>query len=248
MRKEETRISALPASRRVGSTAVKATPALDLQKGAKQPATHGRRARAIAKAIIARQTGIEQGVRGAFVRRAAGAIARIAANADEHQLQQALAAPTDIGTLAAALSESEVIGPGVRELDPMALLIARSVDHKNVLCARAGGLLNVQQVADLLGITRQAVDKRRRAHKLLALARGSDFRYPAAQFDDGEVAAGLSEVLIAVRLEGPWGTLDFLTAEHDELERETPLGWLKRHPDQLEPVLRLARAQGDHGA
>jgi hypothetical protein len=109
-------------------------------------------------------------------------------------------------------------------------------------------LLGVQQVAELLGITRQAVDKRRREGKLIAVPIGSDFRYPVAQFTDGEVVSGLRDVLAAVGLQGPWGTLDFLITPDVELEGETPLGWLKRHPDQLEPVLRLARGQGDHGA
>ncbi len=130
----------------------------------------------------------------------------------------------------------------------MASLIARSVGHKADLIAHAGGVLSVHQVAQLLGISRQAVDKRRRERTLLAVLRGSDFHYPVAQFADGEMVPGLREVLATMGLEGPWGRLDFLTAADDELEGESPLGWLKRHPDQLEPVLRLARAQGEHGA
>jgi hypothetical protein len=69
-----------------------------------------------------------------------------------------------------------------------------------------------------------------------------------AQFADGEAVAGLRDVLAAVGIAGPWGTLDFLTVPDGELEGTTPLAWLKRHPNQLEPVLRLARAQGAHGA
>ncbi len=214
----------------------------------KTAATEGRAAQLITTAILSRQLGLKRGVRSAFVERSAAAIARIVAHADESKLQDALAAATDVGTLAAALSDTDVVGQAVRELDPMASLIARSVRHKAELISRAGGVLSVQQVAELLGITRQAVDKRRRERKLLAVPRGSDFRYPAAQFTDGEVVAGLRDVLAAIGLQGSWGTLDLLTAADDELEGETPFGWLKRHPDQLEPVLRLARAQGEHGA
>jgi hypothetical protein len=103
-------------------------------------------------------------------------------------------------------------------------------------------------VAEFLGITRQAVDKRRRERKLLAVPIGSDFRYPVEQFADGEALPGLADVLAAVGLEGAWGTLDFLTATDAELDGATPLGWLKQHTGQLERVLRLARAQGEHGA
>ncbi len=106
----------------------------------------------------------------------------------------------------------------------MASLIARSVGHKADLITRVGGALSVQQVAQLLGISRQAVDKRRRERTLLAVLRGSDFHYPVAQFTDGEVVPGLREVLAAIGPEGPWGTLDFLTAADDELEGASPLG------------------------
>jgi hypothetical protein len=214
----------------------------------KLAASEGRSAKLVAKAILSRQLGLQSAVRSAFVERSAAAIARIASQADERKLQQALSASTDVGTLAAVLSDAEALGEGVRELDPMASLIARAVKHKAELIARAGGVLTVQQVAQLLGITRQAVDKRRRERKLLAIPRGGDFRYPAAQFSDGEVVAGLRDVLAAVGLQGPWGTLAFLVAPDDELEGESPLDWLKHHPGQLAPVLRLARAQGEHGA
>lgn len=217
-------------------------------KAGKAVATGGHAAKLIVEGIFRKQPGLKEGVRTVFVERSAAAIARIAANADERSLRDALTAATDVGTLAAVLSDADVVGEGVRELDPLAPLIARSVGHKIELIARAGGVLGVQQVAQLLGITRQAVDKRRREGKLLAVPKGSDFLYPVAQFADGEVAPGLREVLAAMGLEGPWGTLDFLTAADDELDGESPLGWLKRHPEQLEPVLRLARAQGEHGA
>jgi hypothetical protein len=196
----------------------------------------------------ARQGKSKDGVRGAFLRRCAAAIARIAAQADESALEDALAASTDVGTLAAVLSDTDVVGEGVRGLDPMATLVARSAGHKAELLEWAGGAFNVAQVAELLGITRQAVDKRRRERKLVAVPRGSDFRYPAAQFADGEVVAGLRDVLAAIGLRGEWGILEFLTAADNELGGATPLEWLKRHPDQLQPVLRLARAQGEHGA
>jgi len=88
----------------------------------------------------------------------------------------------------------------------------------------------------------------RRARKLLAIPWGGDFRYPAPQFSEGETTPGLVEVLAAIGLQGPWGTLGFLTTADAELQGETPLEWLKHHPPKLEPLLRLARAQGEPGA
>jgi hypothetical protein len=69
-----------------------------------------------------------------------------------------------------------------------------------------------------------------------------------AQFTDGHVVAGLHNVLAAIGLQEPWGKLDFLTAADEELDGATPLEWLKRYPDELQPVLHLARAQGGRGA
>jgi hypothetical protein len=252
MEKKEKRVSGALPSRRALSRGKRPRVTVSGRRAEnaakKMAAAGGYAAKEIARAILSKQPGLKGGVRGVFVKRSAAAIARIATHADEAKLHDALAAPTDVGTLAAVLSDTEVIGEGVRELDPMASLIARSIRHKAELTSRAGGVLGVKQVAELLGITRQAVDKRRRERKLLAVPRGSDFRYPVAQFIDGEVVAGLRDVLTAVGLRGAWGTLDFLTAADDELEGETPLGWLKRHPDQLEPVLRIASALGEHGA
>ena len=53
------------------------------------------------------------------------------------------------------------------------------------------------------------MDKRRRERTLLAVLRESDFSYPVAQFADGGAVPGLREVLAAMGLEGPRGTLDF---------------------------------------
>ncbi len=243
---EQRRVGRTPFRRKPASSTAVAQPSTKAAR--KTAAADGRAAGLIAKAILSKHLGLRGGVRGAFVERSAAAIARIAAHADEGKLAQALTASTDVGTLAAMLADAEAVGKGVGEIDPMASLIASSFRHKAELAARAGGLLNVQQAAQLLGITRQAVDKRRREGKLLAVPRRGDFHYPPAQFADGEVIAGLRDVLAAIGLQGPWGTLAFLVAPDDELEGESPLQWLKRHPGQLAPVLRLARAQGEHGA
>jgi transcriptional regulator with XRE-family HTH domain len=185
----------------------------------------------------------------AFLKRSMAALLRIARTDREDKLNEAMTAPTDVGAVARALSNSEVIGAGVTELDPLAPLIARGVEDKQNLIREAGGLLSASEVAKARGITPQAVYKQRRARKLLSVTHGGEEKFPAVQFTkDGEPIPGLPVVLQTVGLAGPWGTLDFLLTPDDELDGLSPVEALKKYPEKLEQVVRLARVQGEHGA
>ena len=186
-------------------------------------------------------------LREAFLRRSLQAITRIAAQADPQILAAALAASTDVGTLARVLGDPAAVGASVVDLDPLAPLTARNAEHRSETLAAAGGALSSTEAAQQLGISRQAVEKRRRANALLAVRLGGDWRYPRCQFDEagGEVVAGLPKLLGAFAEAGPWVALDFLLAPDDALGGETPLQVLRR--EGLTPTLqRLARIeQGD---
>jgi hypothetical protein len=67
------------------------------------------------------------------------------------------------------------------------------------------------------GISRQAADERRASAKLRGVRIRSDWQYPAAQFDDGEVLDGIPEIISGMTDTGPWAALDFLLAEHGAL-------------------------------
>ncbi len=163
-------------------------------------------------------------LREAFRRRALGMVERMASEAPAEVLADALAAPTDAGALARALT-SAATADAVRALDPFAAAIARGVEAREALVRKAGGLLSAAEVARMLGITRQAVDKRRGGGKLLAVKVGSDWRYPAAQFGPGGATpAGLEEVIAS---DSPWGALSFLVSEDTVLEGRTPLQTLR---------------------
>jgi len=56
--------------------------------------------------------------------------------------------------------------------DTLAALYARGADQKAALLKQAGGSLSVNQVAQRLGISWQAVDQQRRAGQLLAVLAG----------------------------------------------------------------------------
>jgi hypothetical protein len=111
-----------------------------------------------------------------------------------------------------------------------------------------GGALAASRVAELLGVSRQAVDKRRKAGQLLAVAlpkRG--LLYPAWQFTEtGTTLAGLAEVLAALRRHDAWAQARFFVTGNDRLDGKRPLDGLRE--GALEPVLVAARAFGEHGA
>ncbi|TAY83463.1 helix-turn-helix domain-containing protein [Rhizobium leguminosarum] len=184
-------------------------------------------------------------IRTAFLRRATSALERISANASAKDLADALSAPTDAGSLAQLLSRSDMVGAAINDLDPLVPALARNVEHRQNLIERAGGTMSAEDAGRILGISRQAVDKRRRAGTLLAVREGSDWRYPFCQLDQGEVIAGISDVVRGFAAAGPWIALDFLLAPDTVLGGRTPLQALR--DGDREAVRRLLRVETSDG-
>src|ERR1700730_4246696 len=91
-----------------------------------------------------------------------------------------------------------------------------------------GGGLTSSQVSRALGITRQAVDKRRRRRALLAVPTGSgEYLYPACQFTQAGILAGLEEALQAFQIRNPWTQLSALLAPVPALADRTVLETLQ---------------------
>lgn len=179
--------------------------------------------------------------------RFATVIERVIATADPAMLERAVAAPTDLGAVARAISESATSLASVAELDPLAAAYARGAEQKAQLLKDCGGTLSVNEVATLLGVSRQAVDKRRREGKLIALPKGADFVYPAAQFDDGAVVAGLPQLLAQLE-SASWVALQFLMAASKQLNGRSPLHVLKSGAEhERRTLLRMARIQASDG-
>lgn len=197
-------------------------------------------------ALPARQARSEGDLlRTAFRRRAEHAVELITASASPEALALALQAPTDFGALASALGSTVMPGPAL-DLDPFADALARGTAERERLAVRAGGLLSAEQAGQALGgISRQAVDKRRRANALLAVRVVGDWRYPAVQIDaDGQVPDALPAVLklaAGIGMSG-WATLDFLLAPDDALGGIAPFEALRR--DGADGVRRLLEAAG----
>jgi hypothetical protein len=147
-------------------------------------------------------------VQSIFVRRVTRWANDVALSLPEPVLAEALASPTMRGSLATVLqqfSEAEE-GPAIEKLFHDAL--SRGVAAKKELRQKAGGFKPTSWVAAHLGISRQAVDKRRRAGKLLAIEeQKGTFAYPLIQFTDDGILPGLEEALAAFRVESPWERL-----------------------------------------
>lgn len=134
-------------------------------------------------------------------------------------LEKALGEPASDEALADVLGEAFVRDATGGE---WAAALLRGAQVQRDLLHQAGGGLSASQVASLLGISRAAVDKRRRQGALLGLKLPSgDFVYPAAQFARNNVLPGLSDVLSAFHVADPWMQLDALLARDEALGGHT---------------------------
>jgi hypothetical protein len=162
-------------------------------------------------------------LREAVGRRLQRLMAEALARADEARLATAAAADTNFG-VAMALLETVARDEAVRRLEPWAEARLRGLAARRALIERGGGMLDVHDVASLLGIGVDAVAKRRQAGKLLAMPRGERaFDYPACQFGTHAVVPHLERLLAATQGLEPWVRLDLLTSPREELGGLTPL-------------------------
>lgn len=167
----------------------------------------------------------------ALYARLVGWLAATFEGADRSELRRAASAPSNAEFLfwmfeQAALRDSLEEGPLLKAR-------LRGVRARKELLESEGGTV----------ASGRAVDKRRRAGKLLAVPVGRGYRYPAWQFDErgrGGVVSGLEEVLESFGVEEPWMRASFF------LRRNGRLDVLRE--GEMEAVKRAARAYGEHGA
>lgn len=103
-------------------------------------------------------------------------------------------------------------------------------------------MLSPEAAAARAGLSRQALDDRRKKGRALALShvkRG--FRYPAWQFDD-DVADGMAQLLPELRHLDAWGKYLFLVEPEPLLDDATPLDVLRAgRPERVRHVARILR-------
>ncbi len=113
---------------------------------------------------------------------------------------------------------------------------------------QSGGAYTAAEVAALLNMTEDAVRKRTRKGKLLAVPQGQHSSYPAFQFDDGKVVPGLEAILALLETDSAPAKVRFFLSEDRDLQG-TPLAALRSaDPDQHALVRRKAGQFGRHTA
>ena len=172
----------------------------------------------------------------AFLRRTGRALERVARAMPRRRLAEAVGAESDAAVLYRTLLEPAAIVEGLvaggdddAGGDPLAAARLRGARMRRELLAAEGGALTAGRTAALLGISTQAVNKRRKAGALLGLdVGGTRFLYPAFQFTAGGVLPGLREALAALAaVEDPWTRANFLLTGDPRLGGRRPLDVLR---------------------
>ena len=172
---------------------------------------------------------------------------RLSSAASPEALQAALCCATDVGGVASLLSDLAPLGLDLSSVDPFEEALARGVAVKQEALERGGGGLTSSQVARALGITRQAVDKRRRRRALLAVPVGSgEYLYPGCQFTGQGVVPSLERVLRAFPIESPWTQLSVLIEPAPALGGRTVLEALQA--GDVTEAIDLVEGFGEQGA
>lgn len=150
----------------------------------------------------------------------------------------ALSAPDDFW----AFFETLVLSPAQASDPERRTLMRNEIIRKRMLESR-GGCLTAPQLAQVLGISRQAVNQRRLAGTLLGVLDGGRYVYPRCQLDRSCMATlpGLKQMLDILRDKGadPWTIFLFLASEQDALEGAAPIDVLAA--GARDPALRAAR-------
>jgi len=181
----------------------------------------------------------------ALMRRSISAVLRFT-ELSENSVVNATAAPTDLIVLLRALSSGELLDD-LRSVEPLAPAFIRGIQAQRRLLEEHGGTLSAAESAQILGLSREAVDKRRQANALLALSMGRHgYRYPVWQFTKSGTLPGLKDLLQALAPHDQWMQIAFFVSKNPRLNDATPIDALKA--GNLKRVLAAAQAYGEHGA
>jgi len=191
----------------------------------------------------------EAPMKQALIRRSIMGVLSFSRLSDE-SVVNATSAPTDLAALVRALSSEDMLREILEDLkqaEPLAPAFIRGIEAKRRFIEENGGALTSDQVAKIIGITRQAVEKRRSAGKLIGLSTGRHgFLYPVWQFQESGTLQGLPAVLDLLASHDAWMKTIFFVSRNPRLKDRTPAEMLRK--GQLTEVLEAARAYCEHGS
>jgi hypothetical protein len=164
------------------------------------------------------------------------------------QVSEAASAPSDYeAVLEAMLAAHKVFVRAEKAKDPLRLARLRGQRAQMALLSQDGGTYSAAEAAQLLKISRQAVNKRRQAGQLLALpVGGHGFAYPVWQFTEDGVLPGFAQALARLPDHDPWMQARFFTSASQRLGGSRPLDQIRQ--GNVKPVLAAADGYGEHGA
>jgi hypothetical protein len=182
----------------------------------------------------------------AFFTRALKAVTELDRELPERVLDEATSESSDYLVLLRALASPTAIEETV-QVDPLAVARLRGVDRQRNLLQSGGGAYSAEQVGEILGISRQAVDKRRRDGKLIGLMRGRrGYAYPVWQFENGKTLQFLEDVLEILRKNDPWMQVAFFLNNNTRLHGRKPVDVLRE--GKIDEVREAAASYGEHEA
>ena len=163
---------------------------------------------------------------------------------DKQELIQKVSASIESGiSLDKLFDILEALTLAKEESDPLLKVKLKGLEVKKKLLSQHGEPLSSQDIANLLNMSRQAVDKRRQNNKLLGLLLGRrGYLYPSWQFKDGNTLSGWESTLAVLTEISPWGKLQFMLSGDASLDDKTPLECLKA--GETERVIAAAKAYG----
>jgi hypothetical protein len=176
------------------------------------------------------------------------AVREVVRTLDADDLYAVAAQPSDVEALVMALGRSRA---RPADVDPRVLeALQRGRAAKAQMLSAEGGCVSAGQMGELLGISRQAVDKRRNAGQLLGVRdrEGADWLYPLWQLQNGAILPGLERTL-RVLFDGQhdaWAAMIFFLETDVPGGIRTPLEALRSGDEAT--VLRAAMMYGEHGA
>lgn len=183
----------------------------------------------------------KEGETAIFLSRAIRALIELAGQAN---LSEAVAAASDYDLLLKVLQQPEIT-PFLASKDPLAKAKLRGILAKQLLLEAEGGCLSSDDAARALGISREAVNKRRQSGKLIGLPAGRSYRYPAWQFQEGKTLAGLETVLKTLKVQDPWMQTAWILNQNSRLGG-SPLDLLRL--GEIQQVADAAFLYGEQGA
>lgn len=164
----------------------------------------------------------------------------------EESLVEAAKAPDNFHAMLLAMGSPELLEQ-MQASDPLARAFVHGIEARTKLIEQNGGVFKTEQVAKYLGITAQAVNRRRASLQLLGLTfRKRGHVFPAWQFDERGTIAGLQEVLLVLSEHDEWMQNIFFVSPNTRLGGRRPLDLLR--DKKIPEVIDAAKDFGQHGA